>query len=64
MSSSERKRTDVTDEEARAAMELVRAYRRHEPGVTHGQAMVAGRLVSRYVKETDRRLAEQRKRGR
>ena len=58
-----KKTHDVTDEEAQQAMELVRAYRRNEPGITHGQAMTAGRVVSRYLKEHDRQLAEQRKRG-
>ena len=65
MSSDGRKKTpDVTDDEARVAMETVRAYRRRQPGITHAQAMTAGRVVSRYLKEQDRRAAEQRKLGR
>lgn len=63
-SGSPRKTPDVTDEEAQQAMELVRAYRRNQPGISHSQAMTAGRVVSRYLKEHDRQLAEQRKRGR
>jgi hypothetical protein len=53
---------DVTDEQANAAMEIVRAYRRNAPGVTHDQARVAGRLLSRYVKQGDRRLSDEKKR--
>ena len=64
MPSGPRKTPEVTDEEAQQAMELVRAYRRNESGISRGQAMTAGRVVSRYLKEYDQRLAEQRKRGR
>ena len=62
-SGSPKKTPDVTDEQARDAMELVRAYRRNQPGISRGQAMTAGRVVSRYLKEMDRKVAE-RKRGR
>jgi hypothetical protein len=63
MPSGPRKTSEVTDEEAQQAMELVRAYRRNQPGISRGHAMTAGRVVSRYLKEHDQRLAEQRKRG-
>jgi hypothetical protein len=53
----------VTDEQAHEAMERVRAYRRGEPGITHGQAMTAGRVISRYLKEQDRLQREQKQRG-
>ena len=56
------KTPEVTDEQAHEAMELVRAYRRQQPGISRSQAMTAGRVVSRYLRETDRKVAE-RKRG-
>ena len=63
MTRSSNKTPEVTDEQAREAMELVRAYRRNQPGISRAQAMAAGRVVSRYLKEMDRKVAE-RKRGR
>jgi hypothetical protein len=61
-SGATRKTPEVTDDQAQRAMELVRAYRRHQPGISRSQAVIAGRVVSRYLKEHDQRLAEQRKR--